>query len=174
MTRCVRPVRGRGCQQPGSVPRLVCVRSWSCLRWKVRRDPLGQLPAGVKRTQGLGTSHTPPGPPSLAGTEIPGAALRVASLTFGERRWLLPLSAGQKGLGQKQRHSQDEPRGQGHPLHGGVRHGHPPSPQVSSNRNRNQKWNRKARGLLRPHRELRRRRRARDKSPGASGSAAEG
>lgn len=111
------------------------------LQAKAWSDPVRPLPAGAKRTLALGTSQTPrgrrpPRPPSLQrGSRRScspcgsGWGSRPA-LTFGRRRRLLPLSARQEGLGQQQRHSQDESRGQGHPLHRGVRHDRPPPPQV--------------------------------------------
>lgn len=118
----------------------VQARLRALLQGKAWRDLVRPLPAGAKRTLALGTSQTPRGrdPPrpslqqgSRRSSSPCGSGWRARPApTFGRRRRLLPLSAGQEGLGQQQRHSQDEARGQGHPLHRGVRHDRPPPPQV--------------------------------------------
>lgn len=115
-----------------------------CLR--VPREPRGSVPPKARpvhllrpalRISSWGPEETPgvnppsgsvlPPPSRDARRRLPGSC---STLTFGRRWWLLSLSAGQEGLGQQKGHSQDKPRGQGHPLHGGVRHGRSPSPQV--------------------------------------------
>lgn len=60
-----------------------------------------------------------------AGRPRPPASSAAAqsALTFRARWRLRPLPARQEGLGQQQRQGQDEPRGQRHSLHRGVRHG---------------------------------------------------
>lgn len=64
-------------------------------------------------------NHCGPGRPRPTAN----SAAAQSALTFRARWRLRSLPARQKGLGQQQRHGQDEPRGQRHSLHCGIRHG---------------------------------------------------